>query len=262
MSVNNIKDKPFRGPICEGLYQQFGDVPCSGDGFNSDRWVNQSQAKTLKLLEMTRRAETIPANVAYRSSLLPFLAALVGQTRDRVSILDFGGALGVTFIGVASALVEKRLDYHIVESKKICEMGERVFENDARIHFHASLPEQIREVDIVHLGSSLQYVGDWKGILQKLADYRPRYFLFTDLIAGDIPTYATAQNYYGSKIPCWFFNINEIINQMTLVGFTLLFKSTYRGTYLGQEQEFPQDNFSEELRVGYTCSVLFGRETS
>ena len=257
---SNSNPNQFGGPICEGVYKTLSDVPCFGKGFSSKQWVNQSLSKTLKLLEVGKSELTIPANVVYRSSLLPFLASLFGEEREQVSILDFGGGLGITFIPVASGLAGKALEYHIVESEIICEKGARIFKNDARIHFHPSLPELIKEIDIVHLGSSLQYIEDWKGLLQRLAYYRPRYILLTDLTAGDIPPFASAQNYYGSKIPCWFFNINEIIQHMIDLGFNLLFKSTYRNTYLGEEQEFPLDNFPEELRLGNTAGVLFAHE--
>ena len=104
------------------------------------------------------------------------------------------------------------------------EAGARVFQNDERIRFSDTLPRGVEKVDIVHLGSSLQYIEDWRALIGELARYRPHYFLLTDLLAGDIPTYATAQNYYGSKIPCWFFNIQEIISTVAGEGFRALWR--------------------------------------
>ena len=245
--------------IWEGVYSDFKEVPVSGPGFNGGKWATNSLKKISELLEAAKKQGTIPSVVAYRANLLPLLAALVREETGRVSVLDFGGGLGFTYVPVAHALVEKsRLDYHIVDVERICESGTQLFENDDCVHFHTSLPS-ISEVDIVHMGSSLQYIRDWKELINRLADYQSEYFLFTDLMAGDIPTYATAQNYYGSKIPHWFFNINEIIATMSSVGFDLLFKSTYTATILGKEQELPQNNFPEDLRLGRACSLLFAK---
>jgi putative methyltransferase (TIGR04325 family) len=179
--------------IWEGVYSDFKEVPVSGTGFNGDKWATNSLKKISELLEAAKKQGTILSVVAYRASLLPLLAALVREEAGMVSILDFGGSLGFTYVPVALALVEKScLDYHIVDVERICESGTRLFENDDRVHFHTLLPS-IPEVDIVHMGSSLQYIRDWKELVNKLADYQPRYFMFTDLPAGDIPTYATAQ---------------------------------------------------------------------
>jgi len=71
------------------------------------------------------------------------------------------------------------------------------------------------------------------------------YILLADVPAGKMPTYATVQNYYGSKIPHWFFNLNEMINAMAAIKYKLLFKSAYIGKRLGIEQPMPQDNFPE-----------------
>lgn len=257
--VNKHQGNRFSGPIWDGIYSNFKDAPCSGEGYSNDQWATQSLDKVTKMLTVAKNSRTSSSLVAYRASLLPFLTALVGEKQDCVKILDFGGGLGVTFLSTVSGLVEKTLDFYIVENKRICELGNRIFKNDDRIHFYTSLPDHI-EVDIVHLGSSLHYVDEWRDLLGKLARFCPLYFLLTDLTAGEISTYVTVQNFYGSKIPCWFFNINDVIDQMNFLGFKLLFKSTFRGTYLGKEQDIPQDNFPEELRLGNTCSVLFGRE--
>ena len=246
--------------IWEGVYSDFKEVPVSGEGFNADEWVTNSRKKISKLLEAAKKQGTIPSVVAYRASLLPLLAALVCEESGRVSILDFGGGLGFTYVPVAHALVEKScLDYHIVEVERICELGSQLFKDDDTVHFHVSLPGHI-QVDIVHMGSALHYIEHWAEVINELVAYQPRYFMFTDLPAGDIPTYTTAQNYYGSRIPCWFFNINEVIATMSSVGFELLFKSTYIATISGKEEELPQNNFPEELQLGRACSLLFVKE--
>jgi putative methyltransferase (TIGR04325 family) len=251
--------------IWEGIYNSFKECPESGDGHESETWVSKSLERTHKLLDAAKEKKTIPTVVAYQASLLPFLVALVTKRTEnkKINILDFGGGLGVTYIPVINSCeYQEYIDYHIVETKNICEVGRHIFKDDARIHFYSSLPQKIKKMDIVHIGSSIQYIEDWRTLISELAGYNPQFFLFTDLTAGDIPTYVSVQNYYESKIPCWFFNIHGIIDKMLSVKFRLLFKSSFTGIYLGKEQEVfqLQSNFPEKYRLKNTCSLLFSRE--
>lgn len=250
--------------IWEGIYNSFDECPKCGRGFESDRWVCQETDKIDKLLEATKDNNIIQSVVSCQMSLSPFLAALVSANSKggKVSILDFGGGLGSGYIYVTAGYGgQVVIDYHIVDSKSICQAGKSYFKDNRQIHYHYCLPKEIQSVDIVHLCSSLQYIEDWKGLLRDLARYNPQYVLLVDVPAGDIPTYATVQNYYESKIPYWFFNVNDIIGTMSSIHFKLLFRSSYAGSYLGKEQPMPQNNFSEEYRVGSSCNLLFNRKT-
>lgn len=249
--------------IWEGIYNSFKECPKAGKGFESETWISQSLTRLKKLLDMTQENKTIPKVVSYNTSLLPFLTSLVIEMTEKkkVNILDLGGGLGFTYIPVIYACEEQQyIDYHIVESKSICEVGRDFFKDDERIHFHTSLPQEPKTMNIIHFGSSLQYIEDWRGYINALVKYNPLYFLFTDLIAGDIPTYVSLQNYYESKIPYRFYNIKEIIEHFSSIHFRLLFKSIYKNTYLGKEQELPQENFPDEFRLENSCSLLFCKE--
>lgn len=253
----------MRDHIWEGVYKSFTEVPARDEGFHGGTWRNNSLEKISALLEASQADRFVPSVVAFNASLLPLLTALVNEQMGKVTVLDFGGSLGFTYVPVTAGLIRKdSLEYLIVDNPIICEAGERVFQNDKRIRFCTELPRDVEKVDIVHLGSSLQYVDDWRGLITELAHYRPQYFLFTDLLAGDIPTYATIQNYYGSKIPCWFLNVHELVSAVTNEGFELLLKSTYLNTYLGKQQECPQDNFPQELRLGNPCCLLFSSKAA
>jgi putative methyltransferase (TIGR04325 family) len=244
--------------IWEGVYSRFADVPVVGDAHNSETWVSKSAGNTSNLLRSLARSSSIPEVPQYQSSLLPLLAAIAAAVRAGTAILDFGGGLGATYLSVVAGMPGgKGLDYHIVETPAICSAGKDLFHSDPKVHFHSTLPAAPKAFDIVHMGSSLQYIDDWRALIAQLASYTPTYILLTDLTAGDIPTFVTAQNYYGAKIPVRFFNINEILYAMAACGFKLIFRSRFKGTYLGKVQQAPQENFPPELRLGDTCSLLF-----
>lgn len=246
--------------IWEGVYGTFDETPAVGEGFRSQRWVEQSLKNVTSLLKQAKDSSSVPSSVVHRDNLLPFLASLLGHGSERVSILDFGGGLGATYVSVSQSVDSQQgFEYHIVDLDKICEIGTELFKDDDRIHFHSSLPDSLEDVDIVHIESSLQYVEEWEDILGKLAGFDAKFFLFTNLSAGDIPTYATTQQYYESRIPYWFFNLDEVVTTLSKLGYSLQFKSTYIHRILGEEQKFPQNNFPEKLRLGNSCNLLFRR---
>jgi putative methyltransferase (TIGR04325 family) len=244
--------------IWEGIYSGFSEVPVAGGGHEGATWTARSLEKIRGLLLLRQRG-AIPRVPEYNSSLLPLLSAVVLAARGKVTVLDFGGGLGFTYIPVLEALADDpSISYHIVETHSICEAGKEVFADDPRIQFHSTLPASVARVDIVHFGSSLQYIDDWRGLIRDCCGYRPAYLMITDLTAGDIPSYVTAQNYYEAKIPARFFNIDELCDTMRASGFPLIFRSRFKGTYFGKAQELPQENFPERFRLGDTCSLVFG----
>ena len=106
-------------------------------------------------------------------------------------------------------------------------------------------------MDIVYTCSAMQYVEDYADLLKALCAYRPKYFLFVKLSAGDIPTYATAQkNVPGTVIPYLFLNVEEVIRIMKGNGYGLIYRCLL-------DREYDQGNFPPEYRLGRACNLLF-----
>jgi putative methyltransferase (TIGR04325 family) len=250
-------------PIWEGVYPNFKEAPIEGPGFGGEEWIQKSLGKIKALRDAAKEKKTVPTVTKYQESLLPVVASIVYNELGRVRILDFGGGMGFTFYQVARGLQRtENFEYHIVEVEEVCKAAYHFFKKEENIFFHSDFPAHIGQVDIVHMGSSLQYIEKWRGALARLCGYIPRYFLFTDLPAGDIPTYASTQRYYHSVIPVWFFNVNEIIEAMFEEGFKLIFKCTYIAKTLDVEQPCPQENFEDKYKLGHACILLFAKEGS
>jgi putative methyltransferase (TIGR04325 family) len=243
--------------IWEGIYPHLRDVPRKGKGFGGDTWVRRSLEKTRQLREEAANAS--PCLAAYNRSLLPVVAAMAFPPgADRIRLVDFGGGIGANYYHVTGSLPPGRgVEYHIVEVPEICDAGREFFAGQDGVHFHEQWPDLGGTVDLLHMGSSIQYVEDWEGVLAAAARLSPRYLLFSDLIAGDIPTYASAQVYYESLIPMWFFNRDEFVAAVARQGYEPAFVSRFLGTFLGQEQELPQENFPDSHKLRRACHMLF-----
>lgn len=241
----------------EGIYRHYRDVPITGQRFDGDTWIGKTQAYTRRVLDSSKKYGAIPTEVTGEHMLLPLVASLACQeSGGKVSLLDFGGGMGIAYIHLISSLVNCRsIDYHIVEREGICEGGARLFEDDKRIHFYPAIPAGLSGLNIVYISSALQYVEDYPSLLKTLSALGAKYFLFVKLSAGDFPTYATAQkNVPGTTLPYWFINVGEIIEIMAAGGYSLIYKSAL-------EQEYDQSNFPDEYRLGRTCNLLFTRDS-
>ena len=241
--------KQYQKHIWEGIYQNYRDVPSSGEGFDSEIWVNATYAYTEAFL----RKQSLESSGDY--ALLPFLASMVKNDQGHLSILDFGGGMGIEYIHLTRSLPKDRaLRYFVVEGQRVCEAGSKLFAGDSHIQFCASLPKDLPQVDIIYIRSALQYIEDYGGLLSQLVEYQPKYFLFVDLVAGRNPTYATAQkNVRGTIIPYWFINVKEILALMSGLGYKLIFQGM-------QDRELDQNNFPKDYRLGHACNLLFARQ--
>jgi len=136
----------------------------------------------------------------------------------KCKIVDFGGCLGATY------LVTKdigKLNYSIIETKGICDAGNKLYFNNKEINFFTEINKSPHKCDIVYFRTSLQYSKNWKKTIREMIGKKPKTIVLSNTCCGDIPTYATTQQ----GIPCWFINESELSSIINKLGYTLKFKS-------------------------------------
>lgn len=251
--------KEFNGPVWEGVYHDFSEARIVGEGFESLTWISRSYSKAKEMIEKSEAEKTVKDTLYYNNTLLPAIAIECIVHQNKVKILDFGGGIGSGYVPLMDGLVENdKVEYVVVEGKNNCDAGKKMFQGDSQIRFYDHLPT-LEKIDIVHLGSSIQYIENWKDLLCALSNYNASYFLFTDLPSGDMPTYVSLQKYYDSRIPHWFFNLHEFIGIMEEKEYKLMLSSAYHSNILGKYNFYPQENFSEEKRIGHSKNLVFVR---
>jgi len=178
--------------IWEGVYQSFAEAGEVTDIYEDEIWVNKLTARFEEETSSLKSATGIPGVAAFSEYLLPFLVSLQAAGKNRIRVLDFGGGFGTSFFkSLASMVTPEKLEYHVVELPLLCTKGRTLASEYPNLHFHDSFPDLSGETDIVHVASSLHYVKHWQDVLESLAVYRPRHFLFSDLLAGEIPTFVS-----------------------------------------------------------------------
>lgn len=252
------KDTQNTFNIWEGVYETFQEAKADavGLGFSGDIYLARALAAANECLECLQAKKSIPQFHKQRSNLLPSIAALV--MRERVSILDFGGGLGIGFMTLVESLPEaaNRVAFSIVEVPEVCEAGEKLHGGRGGITYLSSIPISTT-FDIVHAASSLQYIENWKEWVSSITMLNPKYILLSDVFAGVINPYVSLQNYYGSRIPHWFLSLSELVHTFDACGYQLIMKSSVSSRRLNQFDTLPMNNFPEPLRLYESLHLLF-----
>jgi putative methyltransferase (TIGR04325 family) len=244
-AIRGIREIRYRARrTYSGVYGSFEDVPGRGNGYEGDDWpAIAAQYSRWAIAE--NEGAFIPAAVCNEAALLPLLLATSSAGR----VLDFGGATGFSYIAAKYGALRDIDRYVIVEHPNVCARGRELFKDDPKVEFATNVPEG--SFDVVLIGSALQYVDDYKMLLKRLTDLKPRWLLVTKLPAGDNTTFVTAQvNLRGKTLASWIFNARELVSVMAMLNYKLVFRSANEGQ-INQGQVEPQ------YRVRQFCNLLF-----
>jgi len=218
--------QPFHG--CFSSFEELADV----DSLENDEWLNYQLAELDKI-----SCEPDPQ--------------LLAVVEDGMRILDFGGSLGHCYHRLVNTGKFNSIEYHVVETPLVVDAGNRLFASDSKLFFHDELPD-LQVVDIVYSRTALQYVSDWRGVLDRLASYGAEYLVLSDTQAGNIPTFVGMQNWYGHFVPNWFFNLDELVAEVP--GYDL--ESVAKGMPVNMS------NYHKAKRLHHACHLKFKRRES
>jgi putative methyltransferase (TIGR04325 family) len=246
--------------IWDGIFPSFDDaeVAAGGSGFNGDVYESRTTAAARECIAALRAGQPLPPFHKQRSSMLPPLVAMLLQGRDRLRVLDLGGGLGIGYMALLESLprAAERIDYTVVEVAGICSVGRNLF--GSAITFLEQLPSS-GAYDLIHSSSALQYIEDWHATLRELRGFATPWWLLSDVFAGNIPTFVTLQNYYGSRIRQWFLNFDELMTVIAALGYSLEMRSYVSCRRLDTYDLLPMDNFPSSHRLDQTSHLLLRR---
>ena len=247
--------------IWSGVFERFDDVPISAPVFNAEIWVEKQRQRVLNALSAYQSSAVIPDGANAQDYPLPTMVALLLSQRDRVRIIDFGGAMGQTYFEILSKIPEAldRIDYVVVETQAITENIPDQLSGFQNLSFVDDYKKLSENADIVHIGSTLQYIDNWQELLTDLSDhFNPDFFVLSDLLVGNVPSFVTVQTYYDKAIRVRFINIDEFITFWSSTKYALIYRAYFRP--LGNEKYFPNHALPESHRLQKPCHLVFSRK--
>jgi len=160
----------------------------------------------------------------YHFPVLSSLLWIAGQNNQQLTVLDFGGSLGTTYLQMRPYLQHiEKLQWCIVEQPHFVEKGKQHFEDNI-LKFYPTVAACLQEQQpqVVLICGVLQYLPEPYTFLTNLATYKIPYLLldYVGYHNGEGYDRITIQNvppdFYGveASYACWFFNKTKLYHHL------------------------------------------------
>lgn len=178
-----------------------------------------------------------------------YVLALAAHKKDRISVLDWGGALGHYYQVGKAVLPEVDIDFHVKEVPLMVKSGKQV---NPEVHFYDDETCLERDYDLVMMTGAIPYMEDWAEVLHRVARSTGKYLFISRLpIVKKSPSFVSVQCLYYSQM------LHQLINQTELL-------ETVKKTGLKFVREFVVGDRPYIKGAPEQCEVrgyLFKRET-
>ena len=251
-----VTNEKLRANLFEGVYQSLLDIKNATD-YDSRESSCNTYIGTIEKFKDFQHEKVLPKSEIRSQicNLLPMLVATFLDKQNEITILDWGGGMGTSYINCLNSINCTNIKYYVVDLMENIELGRKIFPKEYNIHFLENI-SALKKVDIVYVGSALQYIPNYRALLIELINKAPKYILLTDHFMGGAKTYATAQiNMPGRRIAYWIFELKEIIQLFKEHNYNLIYRSVNYQPF----HDF--NNFPEYYRVDDSCNLLFSKKT-
>jgi putative methyltransferase (TIGR04325 family) len=102
-----------------------------------------------------------------------YALSLASRNKNAISILDWGGGIGLYSLLSSVLFPELKIDYYCYDTPLLCSLGREFWQNAT--FYENSTQAFERNYDFVIASSSLQYFENWEEVLRKLAKSSRRY---------------------------------------------------------------------------------------
>jgi putative methyltransferase (TIGR04325 family) len=166
------------------------------------------------------------ADLPYHNGIMVFgyCLGLASRSKDKVSVLDWGGGIGHYHIIAKSLFNGMLFEYHCKDVPVLAEHGKTL---QPEVIFWSDEGCLSRRYDFVMASTSLHYARDWQRVLRGLAEATEGYLLVTGLpVAHTAPAYVFVQRPYqygyDTEYLGWCLNRGEFLGFAGELGLTLV----------------------------------------
>ncbi|WP_109046807.1 hypothetical protein [Azospirillum sp. TSA6c] len=193
-------------------------------------WNVQSVVDALEVrlqIMQRRRQATVPlgSDLAMHNSLLSFGYVAARAARGGpLSVLDWGGGLGIHAVAAQLLMPEIEIAFHCHEVPLVAARGRELL---PEIHFLDDDAATFgRRYALVMANSALHYAEDWRAVLRKLAGSTGEWLYVSRLpMVMSVPSFVTLQRLfhtdYRTASPGWAINRLEFLQILSDMGFSL-----------------------------------------
>jgi putative methyltransferase (TIGR04325 family) len=208
----------------DGNYNSWDKAAEKCNGYDSDQIIEKCFNSLMKVNHgnaIYERDSVLFDKKEYSTGLLASLF-IAGLTNDNhISVLDFGGSFGTSYFqNVEFSKFFKKFEWSIVEQNKMFSLGKEFFENE-NLYFFETIEEVFKQKtpNIFLISSSLQYISNPTDILNQINNSKTRFVVFDRIPFSDSENIITIQtvppSIYEASYPCWVFNYEWLLSQLT-----------------------------------------------
>lgn len=206
-----------------GDFASWNEASAHAGGYDSQEIVDRVASATRKVLAGEAAYERDSVVFDQIEYSWPLLASLlqVAVERQRLRVIDFGGALGSTWRQNRRYLerLQIPLAWHVVEQQHFVTIGRQEFSSEV-LRFDRTIAEAASGgTDVVLLSSSLCYVSDAAQILDEAAATTAQYLIIDRLpiVAGErdrIAVQSVAEPIYSASYPIRMFAEGPLLRNL------------------------------------------------
>lgn len=218
--VASLAKRAERRGLFVGNYSTWSDARDASSGYDSAPILEHVTAAMLKVLkgEAAYERDSVTFDrVSYEYPLLAALLRVAAMAKGRLSVLDFGGSLGSSFVQCRPFLAGiDDLRWSVVEQKAFVERGRARFET-GQLRFYVSIEECLeREApNAILLSGVLEYLENPYALLEQIDETRIDHLIvdrvpFTDAPADRIAVQKVPPAIYPASYPVWLFGAEAL----------------------------------------------------
>lgn len=165
-----------------GNYPDWASAVAAAKGYDAANILEIQRAAMRRVRDgeaVYERDSVLFDKIEYFFATLAALLLIASRTNNRLSVLDFGGALGSSYYQNRALLAHlPEISWHVVEQPHFVSAGQAEFQT-GQLRFYPTIRESwaARRPDVVLLSSVLQYLENPNGLLAEIATLGPDYIL-------------------------------------------------------------------------------------
>jgi len=149
-----------------------------------------------------------------------YVLSLAAHKKDRISVLDWGGALGHYYLVGKAVLPEVDIDFHVKEVPLMAKAGKQI---NPEVHWYDDETCLERNFDLVMMTGSIPYMEDWTDVLHRIARSVKKYLFISRLpVVENSPSFVAVQHLYNSQMLHQQINQTELLETVRETGLTLV----------------------------------------
>ena len=169
-----------------------------------------------------------------RNAIVPLILALSNlRNKKGAKILDYGGGVNPIFAHLSEREKEK-IKCYVIERKELYEkLNNNVPEHLKNNLIYINSLNDLKKIDLIYFGSSIQYIPNYESLLSDLLKLCPEFIIFSESIfTNDGRDYFVIQsNMKRNSFPNHFISEQAIVKELSNYGYQCIYNKPAGGNH-------------------------------